>query len=220
MGTIARLHDYTGGTKAVGAEVKEEFDQIINTLNGGIEAENLAADSVPSSKILALAVTTAKLANLAVTAPKLAANAVETDKIKDANVTREKIATGVLPVVSFKHQSAAHTTGVNDALLTGLTIDITAVQNTTLLIHCTCSSAPASGSSWGAYFSVYVDDEKEAASETRFLSRESSGGETPCSLVYVKTGINIGLHTIEIRCRTYGWASVVSFGNLVVLELR
>lgn len=46
------------------------FAEIVNAINGGLDADNLAALAVTTSRLAALAVTTAKIADAAVTPPK------------------------------------------------------------------------------------------------------------------------------------------------------
>jgi hypothetical protein len=78
MGTLTKTNTFTSGTPAVASEVNVNFDEIINEINGNIDAINLGTAAVTNTKIGTSAVSTVKIADLAVTAPKLAA-AVQAD---------------------------------------------------------------------------------------------------------------------------------------------
>lgn len=73
--TITRPYsssDYAGGTKAVGAKVNAEFQNIVSWLNGGnISSDNIATSGVATANIASFAVTTAKILDANVTLAKL-----------------------------------------------------------------------------------------------------------------------------------------------------
>jgi len=91
MPRITRKHSYAEGTRAYGEHVKEDFDQIINLVNGALDVANLAALAVATAAIQAGAVTTSKLNDLAVTEPKISNSAVSAAKIEPEAVTPAKL---------------------------------------------------------------------------------------------------------------------------------
>lgn len=93
MGTISRgtkagtgTTDFGTGTTILASEVNTDFNALVNEVNGNLDENNLADNSV----------TTTKITDLSVTAAKLAADAVETAKIVDLAVTTGKLAAGAV----------------------------------------------------------------------------------------------------------------------------
>lgn len=97
MGTIALTSISSGD--AINAEpLHNNFTTIKNEMNGGLDADNLEAGAVTTTKIADGAVTTVKVADAAVTAVKLATDSVATAKIVDGAVTAAKLAAGAASI--------------------------------------------------------------------------------------------------------------------------
>ena len=146
MGLITLTHnpgDIQNGQTADASDIIQNFQDIVNEVNGNIDTVNLAN----------LAVTTAKLAELAVTAVKIAADAVETAKIKDLNVTAAKLAADAVETVKIKDAAVTlDKLGLNAFIETVLDDEDAATALTTL------------------GFSAYVQTLKGAADLAAFLT--------------------------------------------------
>ena len=90
MGIIVKPNNFAASTPAVASQVNANFDVIYNAFNGNIDSNNLATNSVVTSKIADNNVTTAKINDGAVTTAKINNLAVTTDKIADSTVTFAK----------------------------------------------------------------------------------------------------------------------------------
>lgn len=89
-GIIVKPYNFAASTPAVASQVNANFDVIYNAFNGNIDSNNLATNSVVTSKIADNNVTTAKINDAAVTTAKINNLAVTTDKIADSTVTFAK----------------------------------------------------------------------------------------------------------------------------------
>jgi len=89
-GIIVKPNNFAASTPAVASQVNANFDVIYNAFNGNIDSNNLATNSVVTSKIADNNVTTAKINDAAVTTAKINNLAVTTDKIADSTVTFAK----------------------------------------------------------------------------------------------------------------------------------
>jgi hypothetical protein len=88
MGTLTKTNTFTSGTPAVASEVNVNFDEIINEINGNIDAINLGTAAVTNTKIGTGAVSNIKLASNAVTDIKVdPAAAIDASKIADGSVS-------------------------------------------------------------------------------------------------------------------------------------
>ena len=101
MGTISRgtksgtgTTDFGTGTTILAAEMNTDLNAVFNAVNGNLDADNLAANAVTTTKITDLSVTAAKLAANAVTTAKILDDAVTTAKLVDEAVTNAKTAAG------------------------------------------------------------------------------------------------------------------------------
>lgn len=86
MGYISRLYNFTAGATVYSAQVNAEFNQILNTINGNLDVNNLADDAVTNVKILDDAVTAEKISGATGT------GAVDIDNIPDG-ATRKAVDT-------------------------------------------------------------------------------------------------------------------------------
>jgi hypothetical protein len=86
MGVISRIKSWVSGEVLESADLNSEFDNILNLVNGNIEAANISNGTVGTDE----------LANLAVTKAKLGADAVDGTKIEDAAVDSEHIASDAI----------------------------------------------------------------------------------------------------------------------------
>lgn len=71
-GTVSRLYDFEPNTKAEADKVDAEFDNIISTINGNINSDNILDGGVATADLASNSVTNAKLNNDAVTITKMA----------------------------------------------------------------------------------------------------------------------------------------------------
>lgn len=90
-GIIVKPYNFAASTPAVASQVNANFDVIYNAFNGNIDSNNLATNSVVTSKIADNNVTTAKINDSAVTTAKINDSAVTTAKINDSAVTSVKL---------------------------------------------------------------------------------------------------------------------------------
>lgn len=70
---VSRINEFEAGTPIVADDLNEEFDNIIDAINGNLTTENFPNLSIATSNIATASVTTDKLNNGAVTRAKLAA---------------------------------------------------------------------------------------------------------------------------------------------------
>lgn len=98
MATITKIYSWTPGAIMRASEFNAEFQQIIDTINGGISSVNLAALSVTEDKLANDAVTTAKIRNGQVTSVKIAPLTITADALATDSVTSAKVAPGLDPV--------------------------------------------------------------------------------------------------------------------------
>jgi len=105
MAQINLPHSLTEGTTAFATQVMNNLNAIKNTINAGIQSDNIED----------LAVTTTKIADLAVTAAKIANSNITTDKIADLAVTAAKIANDAVTDVKIGTRT------IDDATVTAYT---------------------------------------------------------------------------------------------------
>lgn len=92
MGIIVKPNNFAASTPAVASQVNANFDVIYNAFNGNIDSNNLATNSVVTSKIADNNVTTAKINDSAVTTAKINNGAVTADKL-DNGATVQRVYT-------------------------------------------------------------------------------------------------------------------------------
>jgi hypothetical protein len=71
-GTVSRVYNFEPNTKAEADQVDEEFDNILSTINGGINSVNIQDGGIATADLGSNAVTTAKILDGAVTKVKTA----------------------------------------------------------------------------------------------------------------------------------------------------
>jgi len=91
-GIIVKPNNFAASTPAVASQVNANFDVIYNAFNGNIDSNNLATNSVVTSKIADNNVTTAKINDSAVTTAKINNGAVTADKL-DNGATVQRVYT-------------------------------------------------------------------------------------------------------------------------------
>lgn len=70
-GTVSRLTTFEPNTKAQADEVNAEFDNIISTINGGIDSTNITDGSIATADVAASAITAVKIASYTITQVKM-----------------------------------------------------------------------------------------------------------------------------------------------------
>lgn len=114
-GTVTRVGTFNAGERALSSEVNAEFDNIIATLNGGINSVNIQDAGVVTDDLASFAVSNAKIASYTVTkvtfgslGQQLSSLVENTTMLVTANLAQVSISSTGRPVfIGFVPSSAA-----------------------------------------------------------------------------------------------------------------
>lgn len=198
-GTVSRLYDFEPNTKAQADQVDAELDNIISTLNGNIDTENLSTGAFGTSSLANYSVTSIKLATGSVTAEKMAASSVTNSNLGTANLARSS-ATGAFSITSAEGEQTfvtASLTTYGRPISVAMRPDQSSATKTRYSYFTVTSSA--STSYFGEIF-VFLDGTLK--SNTAFSQvgdvGTTNGELLPCQAMISDTfdGVAAGAHTV------------------------
>lgn len=233
MGIIVKPNNFAASTPAVASQVNANFDVIYNAFNGNIDSNNLATNSVVTSKIADNNVTTAKINDSAVTTAKINNLAVTTDKIADSAVGVSRLA-AVESTDLFNGTSITASTWTDFKGNQNFTVDN---ANSTILVSINgrASMGAAAGAAGNLSSRIVID-----SAGTPITRSIGGGGASATSSNYfnpfqsggfvIITGLSAGTHTIKTQvyasfasCVLYCRCSTlpdIEFFSTNVLELK
>jgi hypothetical protein len=141
MANVVLPHTFVPNTTAKASEVNDNYNAIVQEVNGNLEAVNLASNAVTEVKILDGAVTTSKIRDGDVTTAKIGDTQVTNVKLA-SGIDAAKITTGTLPIARIADAAVTNAKLANVAANTikgritagsGAPTDLTAANVRTLI---------------------------------------------------------------------------------------
>jgi hypothetical protein len=201
MGTLSRLYDFTPETVIRSQEVDDEYNQIINEINGNIDTVNIKDLAITAAKIASLAVNTGHLADGAVINDKLGTNSVATSNIQDLAIVNAKLA--LLSVQTGNIIDDAITADkVANLAITSVKIAAGAVTNSKLATGAVSNDKIQNDSVSGAKIIDGSIDETELANDSvssdKIQNNAVIGSKLPSSVVTTDKINNLAITTAKI----------------------
>jgi len=124
---------------------------------------------------------------------------------ENINYNRSPLVEETLNIANFSTTSTSYVdvTGVTDTITT---------TGTALRIIVLCSLDVASGASAGGYLNLDIDGTAVTADADGLVQMSLTSGERACALVFVKTGLTAGAHTVKLQAK----AKSVSYAFKVI----